>query len=133
MPEPRNVLISRVDAALADRPGAGAFVDPDAATGAADAAGDPDVLVVGDLNAYAGEDPVAALVCAGYTNLVARYGGAGAYSYVFDGQWGALEHAQASLYAPDRFRSSDHDPVLVGLALRAAPARPSRANRSPSG
>ncbi|MGH3899256.1 MAG: hypothetical protein ACRDTA_13655 [Pseudonocardiaceae bacterium] len=25
----------------------------------------------------------------------------------------------ASLYAPDRFRTSDHDPVLVGLTPRA--------------
>jgi len=122
------------------------------------AAGDPDVLVVGDLNAYAGEDPIAALEAAGYVNLIKLFGGLEAYSYVFDGQWGYLDHALASaslvdqvtgsgdahhnadeplvldyntefksagqiasLYAPDRFRSSDHDPVLVGLDLAVAP------------
>ncbi|MDQ3733372.1 MAG: ExeM/NucH family extracellular endonuclease, partial [Actinomycetota bacterium] len=31
------------------------------------------------------------------------------------------EAQQESLYAPDEFRTSDHDPVLVGLALEALP------------
>ncbi|GLZ39725.1 hypothetical protein Acsp05_33490 [Actinokineospora sp. NBRC 105648] len=116
------------------------------------AAGDPDVLVVGDLNSYAGEDPIATLEAAGYVNLPKAYNGVDTYSYVFDGQWGYLDYALASsslvpqvtgageahhnsdepsvldyntefktpaqvasLYAPDRFRTSDHDPVLVGL------------------
>ncbi len=115
-------------------------------------AGDPDVLIVGDLNSYAGEDPIAALEAAGYTNLVKEFHGLDAYSYVFDGQWGYLDYVLASesmtaqitgagdahhnadepsvldyltdfkspgqiisLYAPDRFRTSDHDPVLVGV------------------
>ncbi|WP_018681814.1 ExeM/NucH family extracellular endonuclease [Actinokineospora enzanensis] len=115
-------------------------------------AGDPDVLIVGDLNSYAGEDPIAALETAGYVNMPKAFHGDEAYSYVFDGQWGYLDHALASrslvsqvtgaaeahtnadepsvldyntdfktpgqvasLYAPDRFRTSDHDPVLVGL------------------
>jgi len=119
-------------------------------------AGTPDVLVLGDLNAYAGEDPVAALELAGFVNLPRRFGGDEAYSYVFDGQWGYLDHmlasaslapratgaadvhinadeasvldyntnfkwvhqvaaGPASFYAPDRFRTSDHDPVLAGL------------------
>jgi predicted extracellular nuclease len=122
------------------------------------AAGDPDVLIVGDLNSYAGEDPIAALESAGYTNLVKAYHGLDAYSYVFDGQWGYLDYVLASgsmvgqvtgagdahhnadepavldyntdfktagqvasLYAPDRFRTSDHDPVLVGLDPGVAP------------
>ncbi len=55
-------------------------------------AGDPDVLILGDLNAYALEDPIAALRGAGYTDLAAS----GGYSYAFDGQWGALDHAMAS-------------------------------------
>ncbi|MGH3839458.1 MAG: ExeM/NucH family extracellular endonuclease, partial [Pseudonocardiaceae bacterium] len=120
------------------------------------AAGDPDVLIVGDLNSYAGEDPIAVLEGAGYTNLIRAFGGDDAYSFVFDGQWGYLDYAMASaslrdqvtgtgeahhnadeptaldyntnfkttgqiasLYAPDRFRTSDHDPVLVGLNLGA--------------
>lgn len=57
---------------------------------------DPDVLVIGDLNAYAKEQPVAALEAAGFINLIASFGGADAYSYVFNSQWGYLDHALAS-------------------------------------
>ena len=116
---------------------------------------DPDYVILGDLNAYAQEDPLTTLYAAGYTNLVPNT----TYSYVFDGQVGALDHglrsaslqnqisgadkwhinadepnyldynvtitntvsktpAQViSLYAPDQFRTSDHDPVIIGLAL----------------
>lgn len=118
--------------------------------------GDPDVLLLGDLNAYAMEDPVRALVALGFTDLESARMGADAYSYLFDAQLGSLDHALASaslaaqvtgvttwhinadeppvlgysssfkspaqrvsLYAPDPFRSSDHDPVLVGLRLQA--------------
>ncbi|MEQ1573000.1 MAG: ExeM/NucH family extracellular endonuclease [Vicinamibacterales bacterium] len=117
-------------------------------------AGDTDVLVIGDLNSYAKEDPIAELEASGFTNLIAQFSGPDAYSYVFDGQWGYLDHALASasltaqvngagdfhinadepsvldfntnfksagqiasLYSPDGFRTSDHDPVLVGLTL----------------
>jgi predicted extracellular nuclease len=116
------------------------------------AAGDPDVLIIGDLNAYAAEDPITTLRSAGYRDMIDSKGDNDPYSYVFDGQWGYLDHALASkslrsqvtgagdvhinadepsildynvnfktpgqvasLYAPDRFRTSDHDPVLVGL------------------
>jgi hypothetical protein len=115
---------------------------------------DSDVIIVGDLNSYAKEDPVTALLGGGYTDLMASRIGADAYSYVFDGQWGYLDHAlssssltpqvtgvtewhinadepsvldyltdfksaaqQVSLYSPDQFRVSDHDPLLVGLNL----------------
>ena len=118
--------------------------------------GEDDVLILGDLNSYAKEDPIIALEEAGYTNLVEEYLGDDAYSYVFDGQWGYLDHAlgspsvmsqvtgvaeyhinsdeptvldyntdfktpnlQASLYAPNEFRVSDHDPVIVGLSPTA--------------
>jgi len=53
---------------------------------------DPDVLITGDLNAYAKEDPVTALQDAGYTDLVNHYEGATAYSYVYYGQAGYLDH-----------------------------------------
>ena len=113
-----------------------------------------DILILGDLNAYAREDPISALLAAGYTNLVLQRLGEDAYSFVFDGQWGYLDHAlgyravvdqvtgvaewhvnadeppildynlefksvaqQALFYAPDQYRMSDHDPVLVGLDL----------------
>jgi hypothetical protein len=55
--------------------------------------GDPDFLIIGDLNAYAKEDPIVAIEGAGYTNLVDTFVGADAYSYVFDGQFGYLDHA----------------------------------------
>jgi predicted extracellular nuclease len=110
--------------------------------------GDPDVLITGDLNAYAAEDPVRLLESAGFENLLAR----GAWTYVFRGESGTLDHALATsslagqvtaaaawhinaeepsvldynddfkserhielLYADSPFRSSDHDPVIVGL------------------
>ena len=119
---------------------------------------DPDVVMVGDFNAYAKEDPILTLELAGFTNLVSRFSGKQAYSYVFDGQWGYLDHALvsssvlaqvsgaadyhinadepsvldynedfksagqvASLYNADQYRISDHDPVVVGLALQPTP------------
>jgi uncharacterized protein len=120
--------------------------------------GDPDVLLVGDYNSYAMEDPITVIRNAGFTNLVSSFDGPDAYSYVFDGQWGYLDHALGSasivpqvagvgdyhinsdepsvldyntdfktanllstLYAPDQFRVSDHDPVVIGLNPNAAP------------
>lgn len=111
--------------------------------------GDPDVVLMGDMNSYAMEDPIQVFADAGYTDL--SHGG---YSYVFDGQWGYLDYALASssllpqvtgvtefhinsdevpvldyntnfkspaqianLYAPDMYRTSDHDPVLLGMNL----------------
>ncbi|HUG25813.1 ExeM/NucH family extracellular endonuclease [Piscinibacter sp.] len=112
-------------------------------------AGDTDVLVIGDLNAYAKEDPVVVFTNAGYVDAIGRFDGFG-YSYVFDGAAGRLDHALATaslspqvtgvtawhvnadepsvidynlefkaqdLYTPTPFRSSDHDPVLIGLSL----------------
>ncbi|MDH3499072.1 MAG: ExeM/NucH family extracellular endonuclease [Acidimicrobiia bacterium] len=113
--------------------------------------GDADVLIVGDLNSYAMEDPIDVLANAGYVDLLA---GPDSYSFVFDGQWGYLDYVLASsslaggvtgtaeyhinadeppvldyntafksanqieiLYAPDEFRTSDHDPAIVGLAM----------------
>ncbi|WP_082589097.1 ExeM/NucH family extracellular endonuclease [Nostocoides sp. Soil756] len=58
--------------------------------------GDDDVLLVGDYNSYAKEDPIRTLEAGGFTNLVAKYQGKDAYSYVFDGQWGYLDHALGS-------------------------------------
>lgn len=116
--------------------------------------GDPDLLVLGDLNAYAREDPLRILAEGGYQDLLATHLGALAYTYMHDGQAGTLDYALASeslapqvrgvavwhinadepdlidyrlrykrgaraaLYAGDAFRSSDHDPVVVGLDLQ---------------
>ena len=114
---------------------------------------DKDFLIIGDLNAYDKEDPIDALIAGGYTDLVYLYQGEDAYSYVFDGQLGYLDHGlanpglteevtgvtiwhinadeadlidydtsfkgpnQDAIYAPDAYRSSDHDPIIVGLGL----------------
>src|SRR3712207_93429 len=60
------------------------------------AAGDPDVLVIGDLNAYAKEDPILELVNGGLTDMSPSLLGAEAYSSVIDGQAGYLGHALAT-------------------------------------
>ena len=57
---------------------------------------DPDFMIIGDLNSYAMEDPVTTIKGAGYTDLIQSFVGAGAYSFLFDGQSGYLDHALAS-------------------------------------
>ncbi|WP_246078690.1 ExeM/NucH family extracellular endonuclease [Modestobacter excelsi] len=108
--------------------------------------GDPDVVLMGDFNAYTQEDPIEALREAGYTDLGSAFD-EGRYSYVFDAMSGSLDHALATaeltakvtdvahwdinsvessayqytgdpaLYAADPYRSSDHDPLVIGLDL----------------
>ena len=60
---------------------------------------------MGDLNSYAMEDPIDAIKAGpddlpgtgdDYTNLISKYQGQYAYSYVFDGQNGYLDHALAN-------------------------------------
>lgn len=58
--------------------------------------GDTDYLIIGDLNSYARENPITTITSSGYTDLIAQFVGANAYSYVFDGQAGYLDHALAS-------------------------------------
>jgi predicted extracellular nuclease len=124
--------------------------------------GDPDVLIIGDLNSYDKEDPIDAILAGpdgllgtsdDYTDLIYAFGGEFAYGYVFNGKVGYLDYALASgsltsqvtgatewhinadepdildydtsfkqdaqdaLYEPNAYRSSDHDPVIVGLNL----------------
>jgi predicted extracellular nuclease len=57
---------------------------------------DKDILIIGDLNANAKEDPITALISAGYQNMLAKYQGEDAYSFVYRGQAGYLDHALAS-------------------------------------
>ncbi|NUN65608.1 ExeM/NucH family extracellular endonuclease [Pseudanabaena biceps] len=115
---------------------------------------DADYILLGDFNAYAQENPLTTLASSGYNNLSPNTN----YSYVFNGQVGALDHALGnstlasqvtgaiewhinadeptvldyntefksagqvnSLYSSQPFRTSDHDPVLVGLNLNSAP------------
>ncbi len=55
---------------------------------------DPDVIVIGDLNAYGAEDPIVVLQDGDLIDQVAaRVPAADRYSYVFDGQAGYLDHA----------------------------------------
>ena len=124
--------------------------------------GDEDFLIVGDLNAYDHEDPIMTIVAGAdgiagtdddFGDLMLAYQGEEAYSYLFGGQLGYLDHAlanqallgevtgttawhinsdepdildydttfkqdaQDALYEPNAFRSSDHDPVIVGLDI----------------
>ena len=116
---------------------------------------DPDVILVGDYNAYGAEDPINTLTAGGLVNQMAAHVPAGErYSYVFDGTSGYLDHGLSTasanaqitgaafwhinsdepsvidyntefkggsyspdLYTPAAYRSSDHDPVLIGLSL----------------
>ncbi len=56
------------------------------------------ILILGDLNANAKEDPITLIKNAGYTDLINAYGGNSAYSYSFDGQAGYLDHALANSF-----------------------------------
>jgi len=57
---------------------------------------DADFLVTGDFNTYTMGDAMTLFESAGYTNVAETIVGAGAYSFEFDGQFGALDHAMAS-------------------------------------
>jgi len=58
--------------------------------------GDPDFLIIGDLNAYAHENPITTIESAGYINLTEAAEGTGGYSYSFNGEFGHLDHALAN-------------------------------------
>ncbi|HEV7767757.1 MAG TPA: ExeM/NucH family extracellular endonuclease [Thermoanaerobaculia bacterium] len=60
------------------------------------AAGDPDVVLLGDFNSNAQETPISAFTSGGYTDLVTSFLGVNAYSYLFDGQSGHLDYALSS-------------------------------------
>ena len=62
------------------------------------AAGDPDVLLIGDMNSYGMEDPVFVMTNAGFVNELERYvrPHGSPYSYVFGSNSGYLDHALAS-------------------------------------
>ncbi|MDT4288007.1 ExeM/NucH family extracellular endonuclease [Methylomonas sp. MO1] len=63
-------------------------------------------LIIGDLNSYAQEDPISALKNAGYQNLLETFvGNQAAYSYVFDGAAGYLDHALANASLASQVKS----------------------------
>ncbi|GAB3855277.1 hypothetical protein GCM10029963_49780 [Micromonospora andamanensis] len=103
--------------------------------------GTDNVLLLGDFNAYTQEDPMQVLYDRDYRNL----NDTGKTSYVFNGESGSLDHALASpslasrvtgvdvwqinavesyafqydglaaFFAPDPYRASDHNPLVVGI------------------
>jgi len=56
---------------------------------------DPDILLVGDYNAYTQEQPLQTIVRAGYTDLLMQHDSLG-YSYSYKGECGYLDRAFAS-------------------------------------
>ena len=105
---------------------------------------DNDLLIMGDLNAYAMEDPITILREGGMIDLHRTFHADSSYTYVYRGYAGYLDHAlcnptmlpqitgmvayhinsdESDSYTYDKsndqtmFRSSDHDPVLVGIRL----------------
>ena len=105
---------------------------------------DNDILIMGDLNAYAMEDPITILRDGGMIDLHRAFHADSSYSYVYRGYAGYLDHAlcnntlypqvtgmvayhinsdESDSYTYDKsndqtmFRCSDHDPVIVGLRL----------------
>ncbi len=133
----------------------------------------PPVLLVGDFNAYAQEDPIVELTSNGYVDEVGRFNAFG-YSYGFDGGSGRLDQALSSpslsarvtralewhinadepeiidynlenkqpacatcspdFYTATPYRASDHDPVVIGIALDLPPpvAPPPRRTVTPA-
>ncbi len=70
--------------------------------------GDPDFLILGDLNAYAMEDPIRALTDAGLINLGSEFEGPGAYSFMFMGQAGTLDYAIATDSLAEQVMDATH-------------------------
>ncbi len=105
------------------------------------------ILVMGDLNAYAYEDPIEVFRDAHFIDLHNAFYAKQSYSYTYNNEAGYLDHAlcDSSMYQQvtgmavyhinsdeldkytyesgdtTMFRCSDHDPVLVGLKLRPNP------------
>lgn len=114
------------------------------------------IFILGDLNAYAKEDPIRTLTEAGFSNLAQAFVGPTSYSYSFRGRLGTLDYilanAKGRQYVVDAkewyinaaepmaldynhkfhrtdvikpeglrrdnvFRSSDHDPIIIGLSF----------------
>ena len=93
---------------------------------------DPDILIVGDLNAQMTEECMTVIQNYGYVEQLIRFD-ANAYSYVYKGSRELIDHAFANSTMADQItgaavwhtntsvsysnRYSDHDAVLVGLRL----------------
>ncbi|WP_035816250.1 endonuclease/exonuclease/phosphatase family protein, partial [Cupriavidus sp. SK-4] len=89
------------------------------------------VLVIGDLNSYAMEDPVRVLARRGYADMVAEFAGKPAYSYVYNGQAGYLDHVLADAAAARHVMAvhawhinADEPPAFSYAPAPGAPAAP---------
>ena len=105
---------------------------------------DNDLLLMGDLNSYAKASPILIFTDHGFIDLHRAFHADSSYSYVYGGQAAYIDHAicseplfrqvtgmtayhinsdepSSNSYKNDgdytMFRSSDHDPVVVGLRL----------------
>lgn len=126
-------------------------------TNSFDVADDTHIIIMGDLNSYALEDPIDVLKAGGFHDMIRDYDGATAYGYVFGSVSGYLDYMmadsalipyvtdvadwhinadepdgrdynddvfsgsgehtnQAEFYRVDEFRTSDHDPILMGFS-----------------
>ena len=127
------------------------------------------IMIMGDLNAYAKEDPIENIKSAGYDNLSQLFHGDNTYSYIYNGESGSLDHALSSAkltqsvtgitewhintdepkvldynteyksatqisqyYNTSAFRSSDHDPIIVGFNLDVVTSSSSSSESSSS-
>lgn len=97
---------------------------------------DPDILIMGDLNAYMGELPIINLQNAAYEEQLVRFDST-AYSYKYYGEKGLLDHVLANSTMAQQvtgakvyhintsgktsYQYSDHDASVVGLRLGEAP------------
>jgi predicted extracellular nuclease len=104
---------------------------------------DADILLVGDYNSYAQEEPIQTIVRAGYADMIVRNDST-SYSYVYHSEAGCLDRVFASetmakqvqkvavyhlntdyFYSrgfkrgldDTMFRYADHDPVLISVKL----------------
>ena len=80
---------------------------------------DEDLLIVGDMNAYSKEDPIAVFTEASFTDLKTQQWGDQHYSYVYGGESGSLDHAFASASLSEKVAAvsswainADEPPVL---------------------
>ncbi len=73
--------------------------------------GDPDFLILGDLNSYAQEDPIDVLRNGGYIDLVQRDEGANVSGFIFDGRTGSLDYAFASASFAAQINKAEKWPI----------------------
>lgn len=91
-------------------------------------------IVLGDLNAYAQEDPLTTLAQAGFVNLIEQFEPNG-YSYVFASQAGSLDHILVNQPLAAKVRQLKHWAINadepIALQYQALDKYPDRVDTSP--